>query len=148
MFSSLRRPKKAEPAARVGQIEIQEPWACASPNAPLVAAAFLTLVNGGPESDRLVGVSGAAASTAELHGIRVTGPGISMVRFEDGLYLHHGVTIVFRPRGYHLKLTLKAPLVVGERLQLTLAFERAGSVDVSFEVKPPSPIGEQVLHAS
>ncbi len=37
--------------------------------------------------------------------------------------------------------------MVGEPLPITLAFERAGRVDVSFEVKPPGQIGEKVLHA-
>jgi copper(I)-binding protein len=147
MFSSLRRPKKAETAARVGQIEIQEPWARTLPEMPQTAGAFMTLVIGGSESDRLLGATGPAASSCELHGIRVTGPGISMVRLENGLYLHYGTTIVFKPRGYHLILQLPAPLAVGDRLPITLAFERAGQVEVSFEVKPPGQIGEQVLHA-
>jgi len=147
MFSSLRRPKKAETAARVGQIEIQEPWARTLPGKPQTAGAFLTLVNGGSESDRLLGATGPDGSTCELLGIRVTGPGISMLQLKDGLYLHYGATIVLKPRGYHLLLQLPAPLAVGERLPVTLAFERAGSVEVSFEVQSPGPVGEQVLHA-
>lgn len=147
MFSLQRRPKKAETAARVGQIEIQEPWTRTLPDKPQTAGAFMTIVNGGSESDRLLGATGPEGSTCELHGIRVTGPGISMLRLEDGLYLHYGTTIVFKPRGYHLILQLPAPLAAGERLPITLIFERAGRVEVSFEVKPPGPIGEQVLHA-
>lgn len=147
MFSSLRRPKKAETAARAGQIEIQEPWARTLPDNPQMAGAFMTLVNGGSESDRLLGATGPDGSTCELHGIRVTGPGISMLQLKDGLYLHYGATIVFKPRGYHLLLQLPAPRAVGERLPITLAFERAGRVEVSFEVKPSGLIGERVLHA-
>ena len=147
MFSSLRRPKKAETAARVGQIDIQEPWTRTLPGKPQTAGAFMTVVNDGSEPDRLLGATGPEGSTCELHGIRVTGPGISMLRLDGGLYLHHGTTIVFKPRGYHLLLQLAAPLAVGERLPITLAFERAGRVEVSFEVKPPGLVGEQVLHA-
>ncbi len=148
MFSLLRRPKKAETAASVGQIEIQEPWARTLPDNPRAAGAFMTVVNGGSVSDRLLGAMGPEGSTCELQGIRVTGPGISMVRLEGGLYLHHGTTIVFKPRGYHLILELPTPLVVGERLPIMLAFERAGRVEVSFEMRPPGTIGERVLHAS
>ncbi len=146
MFSLKGRPKKAETAARVGQIEIQEPWARTLPAKPQTAGAFMTVVNGGAESDRLLGATGPEGSTCELHGIRVTGPGISMLRLENGLYLHYGTTIVFKPRGYHLILQLPAPLEVGGRLPITLAFERAGRVEVSFEVKPPGTVGEQSLH--
>jgi copper(I)-binding protein len=147
MFSLKRRPKKAEPAARVGQIEIQEPWARTLPDKPQIAGAFMTVVNGGSESDRLLGATGPEGSTCELHGIKVTGPGISMLRLDNGLYLHHGTSIEFKPRGYHLILQLSAPLAVGERLPITLSFERAGRVEVSFEVKSPGTIGEKVLHA-
>jgi copper(I)-binding protein len=147
MFSLLRRPKKAETAASVGQIEIQEPWTRTLPDKPQTAGAFMTVVNAGSVSDRLLGATGPEGSTCELQGIRVTGPSISMARLVDGLYLHHGAAIVFKPRGYHLILQLPAPLVVGERLPITLAFEQAGRVEVSFEVRPPGTIGEQVLHA-
>lgn len=148
MFSFSRRPKMAEPAARVGDIEVRSPWVRAQPGMPSVAGGFVTLTNTGSQPDRLIGASSPGASKVEIHGIRVVGPGISMVLLKDGLYLHHGTTIEFKPRGYHLMLLLAAPLAVGARLPVELTFERAGKVEIFCEVKPPGTIGEQVLHAS
>ena len=64
----------------------------------------------------------------------------------EGLMLPPDVTISLRPRGYHLLLKgLQAPLAVGSRVPATLSFERAGSVDVTFVVEEPGPVGEAVL---
>lgn len=148
MFSFSRRPRMAEPAARVGDIEVRSPWVRCQPDMPSVAGGFVTLTNTGSQPDRLVGAASPGASKVEIHGIRVVGPGISMVPLKDGLYLHYGTTVEFKPRGYHLMLLLSAPLAVGARLPVELVFERAGKVEISCEVKPPGTIGEQVLHAS
>ncbi len=64
----------------------------------------------------------------------------------NGLVVPAGSTLVLRPRGYHLLLTgLEAPPVPGARLPVTLAFERAGSIDIDLAVLSPGPIGVEVL---
>jgi copper(I)-binding protein len=50
-----------------------------------------------------------------------------------------GDALAMEPGGIHLMLTgLAKPLKVGERLLLTLTFERAGSIAVEAEVRPIS----------
>ena len=65
----------------------------------------------------------------------------------NGLVLPAGVTIEFKPRGYHLLLKrLRSPLEPGSRVTATLVFERAGSIDVEFAVEAPGLVGDWILH--
>jgi copper(I)-binding protein len=40
---------------RIGGLQIREPWARATPKGAGVAAGYMTIVNGGTQSDRLIG---------------------------------------------------------------------------------------------
>jgi copper(I)-binding protein len=50
--------------------------------------------------------------------------------------------VVLAPGGYHLALqNLKTPLKKGSKLSITLQFEKAGKIDVAFDVLSPSSKG-------
>jgi copper(I)-binding protein len=141
----LRREPKSAPAATRGSIEIHRPWARQGVEMPERAGGFFTLVNKGPEADRLVAASSPAAGKVEIHAIKVVGADIGM-RPRDSLAAPAGVTLTLQPRGYHLLLIdLRAPLVAGARLAVTLIFEKAGNIDVDFLVEAPGPVGVEVL---
>lgn len=145
MLKWLRREPKSAPAATRGSIEIHRPWACQAVETPERAGGFFTLINTGTEPDRLVAASSPAAAKIEIHAIKVLGSDIGM-RPRDSLAAPAGVTLTLQPRGYHLLLIdLRAPLVAGARLAVTLIFEKAGSIDVEFLVEAPGPIGAEVL---
>jgi periplasmic copper chaperone A len=142
----LRRAPTAAPAATRGSIEIRRPWARRSLEMPERAGGFFVVTNNGSEPDRLVAASSPAAEKVEIHAIKVVGGDIAMRPREDGLTVPGGVTLTLQPRGYHLLLIgLREPLVQGARLAVTLAFEKAGSIDVAFVVEAPGPIGGEVL---
>jgi copper(I)-binding protein len=137
----FRRDRTVAPAVR-GSMEIREPWARPSSSRLLEAAGFVTVTNNGSEPDRLLGASSPAAASVELHAIKVVGANVQMRPLADGLLVHGGVTITLKPRGYHLLLQgLKIPPRTGSRLPVTLAFEKAGSIDIELQVKSPGPIG-------
>jgi copper(I)-binding protein len=51
-----------------------------------------------------------------------------------------------KPRGYHLFFEeLKAPLVRGDRVPVTLTFEKAGTRQVELIVEAEGPIGNETL---
>lgn len=55
---------------------------------------------------------------------------------EGGLTIDPGKTVKLSPNGYHLMIMdLKSPLKQGEKLPLTLEFEKAGKVAVTFDVE-------------
>lgn len=138
----FRRDRKVAAVAARGAVEISEAWARPSSTYLLQAAGFLTITNNGPEADRLMGASSPAAASIEIHAIKVMGANLKMQPLANGLAIAGGVTVTMKPRGYHLQLHgLKVPLRTGGRLPVTLAFEKAGSIDMELPVKSPGPIG-------
>ena len=133
-------------------IDISRPWArtgsvpAASGKEPRVAG-FMTLANQGGEADRLVGAASPMAEKIEIHGIKVVGSDIAMRLLEKGVGLPADTTITLRPRGYHLLMQgLKAPLAKGQRVPVTLTFEKAGSQQVDLIVEGEGPISDETLH--
>jgi copper(I)-binding protein len=60
---------------------------------------------------------------------------MKMHPLETGLVIEPGKTVKLAPGGYHVMLMdLKSPLKQGDKLPVTLEFERAGKVMVSFDV--------------
>jgi len=142
----FRHRPKAGAVAVLGDIEIGEPWACPSSMMSSQAGGFLTIANKGPAPDRLVAAASPAARRIEIQGIKVVGGGIAIRPLDNGLVIHAGATLVLRPRGYHLLLTgLQAPPVPGARLPVTLAFERAGSIDIDLTVLSAGLVGVEIL---
>ena len=87
------------------------------------------------------------ASRIELHGIKAVGSNIDMRPMANGVVIQGGHTTILKPRGYHLLLHgVKAPLVKGSTLPVTLTFEKAGAVTVEFAVEEPGLIGEAILN--
>jgi hypothetical protein len=61
---------------------------------------------------------------------------MTMRPLDNGLAIEPGKTVKLAPGGYHLMLfDLKSPLKQGDKVPLTLEFEKAGKVKVSFDVQ-------------
>lgn len=147
-----RKPQELPtvPSAVRGPLEMHKPWARSSsrPLPNTSAGGFLSIVNKGPDDDRLVAASSPLAERIELHGIKVVGSDIDMRPMANGVVIQGGGhTTILKPRGYHLLLLgVKAPLVKGSTLPVTLTFEKAGAVAVEFAVEEPGLIGEAILN--
>ncbi len=127
-------------------IDISRPWARTGSGTERRAAGFMTLANKGTEADRLVGAQSPLAEKIEIHGIKVVGPDIAMRPLERGVGLPADTIITLKPRGYHLLLQgLKAPLAQGQRVPVTLTFEKAGTRQVELTVEAEGPIGGDTL---
>lgn len=120
---------------KVGSIEIGHPWSRATPPGAATGAGYLQLTNEGAAADRLVSAASPAAAEVQIHEMRVNDGIMTMRQLPDGLAVPPGETVTLEPSSYHLMLMgLVAPLKAGERVPVTLRFERAGSVDVSLLV--------------
>jgi copper(I)-binding protein len=61
---------------------------------------------------------------------------MTMRALEGGLTIEPGKTVKLAPGGYHLMMfDLKSPLKKGDKLSVTLEFEKAGKAQVPFEVE-------------
>ena len=121
---------------KLGALEIDQPWSRATPPTAPTAGGFLTITNRGTAPDRLVAARTAAAGQAQIHQKKMEGDVMRMRELENGLEIPPGATVKLAPGGYHLMLMqLKAPLKAGERVPVTLVFEKAGSIDVELDVQ-------------
>ena len=129
-----------------GDIKITQPWARATPGGAKVAAGYLTLTNTGKTADRLIGGTALAAGALELHDMTMTDGVMRMRRLETGVEIKPGATVALKPGSIHVMfMDLKQPLKQGEKIKGTLVFEKAGNVEIEYEVAPigaASPTGE------
>jgi copper(I)-binding protein len=120
---------------KLGSLEIGHPWARATPPTAPTGGAFLTVTNKGTTPDRLVSVASPAAGTVQVHEMKMEGNVMRMREHEGGLEIAPGATVTLAPGGLHIMMMgLKAPLKQGEKVPLTLVFEKAGSIDVELAV--------------
>lgn len=112
---------------KAGDLVITQPWSRATPGGAKTGAGYLTIENKGSAPDRLVAVSGDVAGRIEVHEMAVNNGVMTMRPLEKGLVIEPGKTVALAPGGYHLMLMeLKSPLKQGDKLPVTLEFEKAG----------------------
>jgi copper(I)-binding protein len=122
--------------AQGASIQIAEPWARATPKGATSGAVYMTIDNKADAEDHLTGVSSDAATTLQIHEMKVVNGVMEMREIPDGLAVPANGSVALKPGGYHVMLIgLKRPLSAGEPVQLTLTFEKAGKVGVSAPVR-------------
>lgn len=123
---------------KVGNLVIGHPWSRQSPMAADVAAGFLTIDNTGTEPDRLVKATAEITPKVQLHDMKMDADVMKMVELPDGIPLPAGQMTELKPRSLHIMfMDLKAPVKEGDMIKGTLVFEKAGSLDLEFEVLAP-----------
>ena len=126
----------AEPAVvKAGDLTIERPWIRATPGGARVAGGYLRITNTGAAPDRLVATSIPLARRGEVHEMSTEGGVMKMREVEGGLAIAPGQTVELKPGGFHLMfMDLTAGPREGDTVQGTLRFERAGTVEVAFQV--------------
>lgn len=118
-----------------GGIMVEQPWARASAGPAKAGAAYMTLANMGDKTDRLIDVKSDLASRTEIHTHLMEGGVMKMTRV-DGIDVELGTPTTLQPGGLHIMfMGLKKPFVKGEKLPLTLVFEKAGAIQIEFIVQ-------------
>ena len=121
----------------VGDIEIVHPFFRETPPGAKTGAGYVILRNKGSEPDKLIGIETEAAAKVTFHRT-VTEDGMAkMLPIEGGLEIPTGGEYRLGLDGSHAMLEgLTAPIGLGFLLNGTLIFEKAGRVDITFEVEP------------
>jgi hypothetical protein len=131
----LAVPARAE-EVKAGDLVITQAWSRATPGGAKIGGGYLTIENKGAAPDRLIGGSADAAGKVEVHEMAMNNGVMTMRPLDKGLMIEPGKTVKLAPGGYHLMLTdLKHPLKQGDKLPITLEFEKAGKVQVSLDVE-------------
>ena len=118
-----------------GSLDISGPYSRATPQGASIAAGYLTIKNTGAAADRLISGSSDAAAKFEVHEMSMDNGVMKMRPIKGGLEIKPGETVELKPQGLHIMFVgLKKPLKQGDHVKATLEFEKAGKVDVDFDV--------------
>ena len=130
---------------KAGAIQIEQPWARATPKGATIGAGYMKITNTGTEPDRLVGGSVQFAQRVEVHSMTMEQGVMKMRELKDGLEIKPGETVELKPGGYHVMFVdLKEPLKQGEDLTVTLKFAKAGTVEVKYPVAAVGAAGQDM----
>jgi periplasmic copper chaperone A len=117
-------------------ISVEHAWSRATPVGANVAVGYFTIKNNGATPDRLISITTDIASHSTIHQMSMTDSMMKMRQVTEGLPVQANGAVVLEPGSYHLMFNdLKRPLRQGEHFSATLVFEKAGKVDVTFEVQ-------------
>ena len=117
----------------LGTIVVERAWARASPKGAVNGICYLTVVNNGPESDRLIGASSPVADNIQFHEMKME-DGISKMRQLDTIEVPSGTSLKLKPDGIHLMMRIKQQLQQRKTFPLTLNFQKAGKLDVTVNI--------------
>jgi len=127
-------PTRAQPAG-ADTLAITQAWSRATPGGAHVASGYMTITSQSPVADRLLGGSSDAAAKVEVHEMMTKDGVMTMREVADGLPIPPGATVKLAPGGFHLMLVdVKKPLKQGDKVTVTLNFEKAGKKEVSLNV--------------
>ena len=118
-----------------GDLQIRHPWARATPPGTSVGVGYLEIRNNGAQPDRLLSATSPAARQVEMHITEHAGE-VARMRQLRAFEVPARERLSLEPSGAHLMLIdVVQPLKKGERFPMKLRFERAGEIDIEFEVQ-------------
>jgi periplasmic copper chaperone A len=127
---------------RAGDLVITQEWSRATPGGAKVGGGYLTIENKGATPDRLLGGAADVAAKVQVHQMSMNNGVMTMRPVEGGLVIEPGKTVKLTPGGFHLMLLdLNGPLKQGEKLPITLEFEKAGKVSVVLDIEGIGAMG-------
>jgi copper(I)-binding protein len=103
---------------------------------------YLTIENTGDEADRLVGATVDFATKVVFEGQAVDGEGTLSVTEVKAIGIAPGQTLTLQPGAIWIELEgVKKTFEHGEHFDMTLTFEKAGTVEIEVEIEEV-PAGE------
>jgi copper(I)-binding protein len=120
---------------KLGDLTVTAPWTRATPGGAKIAGGYLKITNNGAAADRFVGAKSDASDRIEIHEMSMSDGVMKMRPLPNGLEIKPGETLELKSGGYHLMfMDLKQPLKPGDTFKATLQFEKAGPLEVNFNV--------------
>lgn len=136
-------------AEQLGNLHIDRAYARATMPGQTSGGAYVTIENKGKDADKLISVSSPAAKSAEIHTMAMDG-NVMRMREVPHIDITPGSKITMKPGdGYHIMLIgIKQPLKAGDKVPLTLMFEKSGKVEIEalVEQKDLKATKEKMMH--
>jgi copper(I)-binding protein len=121
---------------KVGDLVVDHAWARATPGGAKVGGGYLTIENKGTAPDKLIDGSSPAAGKVDVDEMSMNSGIMTMRPVKGGLSIPPGQSVTLAPGGYHLMMRdLTVPLKQGGKVPVTLNFEKAGKVNVTFDIQ-------------
>ncbi len=118
----------------LAQIEIENAWARATPPGAETAAGYMTIRNKSSSPDRLIRVASPLATRVEMH-VHIHDGDVMRMRQVKGYDIPANGSLELKSGGAHLMFVdIQRPFKEGEKIPVTLRFERAGEKRVVFIV--------------
>jgi copper(I)-binding protein len=123
-------------APALAQVQIDHPWARATPPGAKTAAGYMLIRNPSASPERLVGAKSPGAARVETH-VHIKEGDVFRMRQVQGFDIPAKGSLELKPGGAHLMFVdIRQPFKEGEKVPVTLEFEKAGAVSLELEVAP------------
>lgn len=121
---------------RIGDLVIDHPIARATAPGARVGGGYVTIYNNGSSADRLIGGQANFAGKVEVHEMKMENNVMKMKPIEGGLIIPAGGMVTLAPGANHIMfMKLSESLKAGAEHNATLSFEKAGDIEVTFQIK-------------
>jgi len=138
-------PTLADPS----DILVSQGWSRATPKGAKVAGGYLAIENRGTAPDSLLSASSPAAAKVEIHQMTMQDGIMTMRPLDQGLTIPPDGIVTLAPGGNHIMfIGLTAPFEEGQRIPVSLNFQRAGTIEATFDVGSVGARGPRLQIAS
>jgi periplasmic copper chaperone A len=118
----------------LAQIEIDNAWTRATPPGAKTAVGYMTIRNKSAAPDHLISAASPLAARVETH-VHIHDGDVMRMRQVKSYDIPANGSLELKPGGAHLMFVdIKRAFKEGEKVPLTLRFERAGEMKVMFSV--------------
>jgi periplasmic copper chaperone A len=116
---------------KAGSLEVSDGTTKAMLPGQPVGGGYVTIKNTGDSDDKLIGVESSSAGRAEIHEMAMVNDVMKMRKLDDGIVIPAGQTVELKPGGLHMMFfDVKKPFAEGDKVPVTLIFEKAGKVEI------------------
>jgi copper(I)-binding protein len=133
----------AAPKPTVSGVMVEHGWSRPTPPGAAVGVGYMVIHNHTDAAVRLTGATSEVATDVSIHKTVADNGMMRMKSLPDGLSIDSGQSVEFKPLSYHLMLEgLKQPLKVGQKIPVTLNFERIPAQNAVLDVRSLDNSGE------
>ncbi|PFG09416.1 MULTISPECIES: copper chaperone PCu(A)C [unclassified Marinobacter] len=131
------------PTPYVSGVMVEHGWSRPTPPGAAVGVGYMVIHNHTDAAVRLIGATTEVATDVSIHETLADNGMMRMKPLPDGLNIDARQSVEFKPLSYHLMLEgLKQPLKVGQKIPVTLTFERIPAQHAVLNVRSLDDAGE------